>query len=133
MKEPLKVSYLSVPGDHPLLPHTIPQLIEIAVEKYGDSQALIVSDLNIRKTFRQLKEEVPNLTYSQRIFLKHLINVIVQIDDLARGLLSLGLSKGDRIGIWAPNSYEFYVTQMAAWTAGLILVNSVIKGNPQNT
>lgn len=45
-----------------------------------------------------------------------------QVDNLARGLLSLGLQRGDRLAIWSPNTYECYVTQLAAWKAGLILV-----------
>src|SRR3954469_15625958 len=32
-------------------------------------------------------------------------------DDLAAGLLALGLKKGDRIGIWAPNRPEWLLTQ----------------------
>jgi len=58
--KPSKLSYLNVPGERPLLHYTIPQLIDMAVEKYGDAPALIVSDLDISRTFRQLKEEVQN-------------------------------------------------------------------------
>ncbi|XP_025086706.1 acyl-CoA synthetase family member 2, mitochondrial-like, partial [Pomacea canaliculata] len=42
---------------------------------------------------------------------------------LAAGLLSLGLKRGDRVGIWGPNSREWVVTQYAAARAGFILVN----------
>ena len=45
------------------------------------------------------------------------------VDLLAAGLISLGLSPGDRIGIWAPNCAEWTVTQFASAKAGLILVN----------
>ena len=41
---------------------------------------------------------------------------------MAAGLLSLGLKRGDRIGIWGPNSYEWLLTQWAAARAGFILV-----------
>ncbi|KAB7505740.1 Acyl-CoA synthetase family member 2, mitochondrial [Armadillidium nasatum] len=34
-----------------------------------------------------------------------------------------GFQRGDRIGIWGPNSYEWYLTVFAAAKAGLILVN----------
>ena len=41
---------------------------------------------------------------------------------LAAGLVAIGLEPGDRIGIWGPNTYEWYLTQYAAAKAGLILV-----------
>ncbi len=44
-------------------------------------------------------------------------------DRLAAGLLELGLSRGDRVGIWGPNSYEWVVTMVAAAKAGMVLVN----------
>src|SRR3546814_9250800 len=46
-----------------------------------------------------------------------------QVDALAAGLLALGLKRGDRIGIWSPNSSEWVLTQLATAKAGLILVN----------
>ena len=45
------------------------------------------------------------------------------MDRLASGLLAVGLKPGDRLGIWGPNSHEWYITQWAAAKAGLILVN----------
>ena len=38
-------------------------------------------------------------------------------------MLAAGLEKGDRIGIWGPNTLQWYVTHMAAAKAGLVLVN----------
>lgn len=46
-----------------------------------------------------------------------------QADQLAAGLVALKLQRGDRIGIWGPNSYEWSLTQWAAARAGLILVD----------
>lgn len=45
-----------------------------------------------------------------------------QSDLVAAGFLAAGLEPGDRLGIWGPNSYEWYLTQFAAAKAGLILV-----------
>jgi fatty-acyl-CoA synthase len=42
---------------------------------------------------------------------------------MAAGLLALGLRKGNRVGIWAPNRHEWLVTQFATARIGLILVN----------
>ncbi len=45
------------------------------------------------------------------------------MDALALGLLGLGIAKGDRVGIWAPNCAEWTITQYATAKIGAILVN----------
>jgi fatty-acyl-CoA synthase len=45
------------------------------------------------------------------------------VDALALGLLELGIAKGDRVGIWAPNCPEWTLTQYATAKIGAILVN----------
>ena len=47
----------------------------------------------------------------------------VDIDQLARGLMGSGFSKGDRVGIWATNNIEWLLLQMATARIGSILVN----------
>ena len=44
-------------------------------------------------------------------------------EDLAVGLMALGLKKGDRIGIWSANTSEWVLAQFGTALAGLILVN----------
>jgi fatty-acyl-CoA synthase len=95
------LSYVSGTGVEPLLYKTVGVLLERAAAKWGEREALIVRHQNIRWTYRQLDEAA---------------------DRLAAGLLQLGLVPGDRIGIWAPNRYEWVVTQFATAKAGLILV-----------
>ncbi len=46
-----------------------------------------------------------------------------QVDRFAAGLLKLGLNRGDRIAIWAPNTLQWYITLMSAAKAGLISVS----------
>src|SRR5437764_5120907 len=48
---------------------------------------------------------------------------------LARGLMALGLNKGDHIAVWAANLPEWPLLQMAAAKAGLVLVtiNPVLR------
>jgi len=41
---------------------------------------------------------------------------------LAHGLLRLGIDKGDRVGIWAPNCAEWTILQYATAEIGAILV-----------
>lgn len=97
-----KWSYVNGTSTEPLIGLTLPQLIDQSAEKFPQNEALISCHQNIRKTFQEVKTDS---------------------EKLASGLLALGLEKGDRIGIWGPNSYEWYQTQMAASKAGLILVN----------
>lgn len=46
-----------------------------------------------------------------------------QVDKAASGLLSIGLRKGDRLGMWGPNSYAWVLMQLATAQAGIILVS----------
>jgi fatty-acyl-CoA synthase len=42
---------------------------------------------------------------------------------IAKALISLGIEAGDRVGIWAPNRYEWVLLQYATARIGVILVN----------
>ena len=46
-----------------------------------------------------------------------------EIDAVALGLAALGVAKGDRVGIWAPNCAEWVLVQYATAKLGAILVN----------
>ena len=72
------------------------------VAQYPDQEALVVRHQGLRYTYRQLQGEV---------------------DRCARGLMALGLEKGERIGIWSPNRAEWTITQFATSKIGAILVN----------
>ena len=45
------------------------------------------------------------------------------VDRVARGMLALGIERGDRVGIWAPNCAEWVLVQYATAKLGAILVN----------
>jgi fatty-acyl-CoA synthase len=81
---------------------TIGQALDAAAVNWGSHDALIVRHQNVRWTYTE---------FNQRA------------DALAAGLLALGLSPGERIGIWASNCSEWALTQFASAKAGLILVN----------
>lgn len=95
-------SYVSGTSDTPLLGLTIGDCFDQTVERYPDNEALVVRHQNIRLTYRQLQQEV---------------------NRLAKGLIQLGLQKGQRIGIWSPNNSEWCITQFATAKIGTILVN----------
>ena len=63
-----------------------------AAARWGEREALIVRQQNVRWTYRELQAKV---------------------DAFAAGLLALGLAPGDRIGIWSPNNAEWVLTQFA--------------------
>ncbi|XP_006832526.1 PREDICTED: acyl-CoA synthetase family member 2, mitochondrial [Chrysochloris asiatica] len=85
-----------------LVSKTVGWCLDTTAQRLPDREALVVVQENIRLTFAQLKEEV---------------------DKAASGLLSLGLSKGDRLGMWGPNSYAWVLMQLATAQAGIILVS----------
>ena len=45
------------------------------------------------------------------------------VEQLAVGLLAIGLNKGDRLGIWSPNRVEWVLVQFATARIGVLLVN----------
>ena len=49
-----------------------------------------------------------------------------QVDKAAAGLFALGLSRGDRLGVWGPNTYEWILFQYATAKAGIIMVRRVL-------
>ncbi|MEP1933969.1 MAG: AMP-binding protein [Roseibium sp.] len=96
------VSYVSGPSVPPLAYITIPRLLREAVSRFGPRDAAVFCEQNIRMSYYDLDRAV---------------------DELATGLLALGLEKGDRVGIWSPNRFEWVLTQFATARVGLILVN----------
>ncbi|ATB31678.1 acetoacetyl-CoA synthetase [Melittangium boletus DSM 14713] len=85
-----------------MLGETIGQNLRRTVERWGEREALIVLSQGYRATWRQLWEETSRV---------------------ARGLLALGVEKGDRVGLWSPNRFEWVVIQYAVARIGAILVN----------
>ena len=98
----LTQSYIHGASDVPLIGETIGVYFDKAAARWGERDALIVRQQNVRWSYGELQR---------------------RIDAFAAGLLALGLEPGDRIGIWSPNNAEWVVTQFATAKAGLILVN----------
>jgi fatty-acyl-CoA synthase len=95
-------SYASGTSDVPLLGLTIGDMFDRTASRYADSEALVSRHQNLRYTYRQLRDEV---------------------DRCARALMAVGVEKGERVGIWAPNCAEWTITQFATAKLGAILVN----------
>src|SRR5437870_7571842 len=95
-------SYVHGPSRVPLLGETIGACLDRAAAAFGDRDALVSCHQDLRYSYRRLHTEV---------------------ERTARGLLSLGVARGDRIGIWSPNCAEWTIAQYAAAKVGAILVN----------
>src|SRR5262245_26998079 len=95
-------SYASGTSDVPLLGLTIGDIFDRTASRYADNEALVSRHQNLRYTYRQLRHEV---------------------DRCARALMAVGVEKGQRVGIWAPNCAEWTITQFATAKLGAILVN----------
>ncbi|WP_199239464.1 AMP-binding protein [Streptomyces sp. ICBB 8177] len=95
-------SYASGTGTTPLLGDTIGRNLARAVAAHPDREALVDVPSGRRWTYAQFGRDV---------------------DVLARALLSRGIGKGDRVGIWAVNCPEWVLTQYATARIGAILVN----------
>ena len=97
-----QISYDHGVSTKKLIGETIGNFFDQTVEKYRDREALVVKHQNVRWSWGELGRRV---------------------DELAAGLVALSLERGDRIGIWSPNTYEWTLTQFATAKAGLVLVN----------
>ncbi|CAB1350201.1 unnamed protein product [Coregonus sp. 'balchen'] len=77
------------------------QSLQAAADRWPHREALVFLQDGVRKTFSQFQEDV---------------------DQAAAGLLALGLKRGDRLGVWGPNTYHWILFQFATAKAGIILV-----------
>ena len=86
----------------PLLEDTIGTNLEATVATFGDSEAFVVPHQGIRQTWTEFNDTV---------------------DQVAKGLLALGIEAGDRVGMWSPNYAEWAYIQYATAKIGAIQVN----------
>ncbi|MCU4155792.1 AMP-binding protein [Carboxylicivirga sp. A043] len=96
------LSYDHGTSDTPLLGITISEQLKQTADKYPDNEALVVPYQNYRATYKEFWQ---------------------QVEEVAKGILSYGVKKGDRVGIWSPNRFEWVLVQFATARLGVILVN----------
>src|ERR1700753_2195047 len=96
------LSYSAGESATPLLGDTIGGNFDATVRAFGDREARVDRPAGRRWTYAELAADV---------------------DALALGLLKMGIVKGDRAGIWAPNCAEWALTQYATAKVGAMLVN----------
>src|SRR5512138_3589781 len=102
MQKRKSLSYTFMGSEKPLIGMTVGDLFDDIVERYPDREALVSAHQGVRYTWRELQ---------------------TQVNRAAKGLLSLGYKKGDRVAIWGTNVAEWVITQWATAKAGIIMIN----------
>ncbi|MGZ4504319.1 MAG: AMP-binding protein [Blastococcus sp.] len=102
MSTPALPSYSSGTSTVPLLGDTIGANLDRTAARVGDHEALVECSTGRRWSYPEL---------------------VAEVDACALGLHALGVRKGDRVGIWAPNCAEWVFVQFATAKLGAILVN----------
>jgi fatty-acyl-CoA synthase len=97
----MKNSYFRGESSPELIDETIGECFDRIATRFPDRDALVVRHQDIRWTWSDYAAEVRQLS---------------------AGLMALGIRPGDRVGIWAPNCYEWCLTQFATARMGAILV-----------
>src|SRR5437879_441625 len=97
-----ELSYVHGASAIPLIGEPIFQNLRRTAARFGDREALVAAHQGYRATYGELVE---------------------QCEEVARGLMARGVKKGDRVGIWSPNRYEWVIVQYATAAMGAILVN----------
>ncbi|TMQ04445.1 MAG: AMP-binding protein [Deltaproteobacteria bacterium] len=98
----MAASYTHGTSSVPLLGETIGETFRRTVERFPDREALVVRSQGYRATYRALWDAA---------------------DQVARGLLAMNVQRGDRVGVWSPNRFEWVILQYATARIGAILVN----------
>jgi fatty-acyl-CoA synthase len=96
------LSYVHGASSVPLIAATIGDVFDRVASMWPEQEALVSRHQNLRYTYQQFQAVV---------------------DRFARGLITLDIRSGDRVGIWSPNHAEWLVTLFAAAKIGAILVN----------
>jgi len=80
---------------------TIGQTLRQTAQRFPESEALVFPQFQTRLNYREFD---------------------TQVDGVARGLLALGLHRGDHIAIWATNWPQWVLLQFASARIGVVLV-----------
>jgi acyl-coenzyme A synthetase/AMP-(fatty) acid ligase len=92
-----KLAYVAGATDDPLKFMTIPQLLDRACARHGGRTAVIFAANGVELSWYDLRQ---------------------RSNDVAAGLLALGIGRGDRVGIWAPNRAEWLYVQFGTARIG---------------
>ncbi len=88
-------------SDFVLQEMTLGQILDRTVSRFPDNDALVYVDRDFRQTWREFSNSV---------------------DDLAKGLMGLGVQPGEKIAIWATNVPHWVTLMFAAARIGAVLI-----------
>jgi fatty-acyl-CoA synthase len=80
---------------------TLGALLDEAIERHPENEALVYVDRDFRLTYRQFGEVV---------------------DQLAKGLMALGVAKGEKVAVWSTNIPYWVALQFATAKIGAVLL-----------
>ncbi len=84
-----------------LMEKTLGQILDDAIDAHGENEAVVYLDRNYRMTYREFG---------------------VFVDKLAKGLMALGVQKGEKVAIWATNVPHWVALLFATARIGAVLV-----------
>jgi fatty-acyl-CoA synthase len=80
---------------------TLGQILDQTTARFPDNDAIVYADRNYRQTYREFNAAV---------------------DEMAKGLMALGIRKGEKVAIWATNIPAWVTLQFATAKIGAILL-----------
>jgi len=98
----MSLSLARGPIEPPLIELTVGAQLESTVARFGNLEALVVPTQGVRQTWSEFNATV---------------------DEVAKGLIAMGIEAGDRVGMWSPNFAEWTYIQFATAKIGAIQVN----------
>ncbi|MGD7052301.1 MULTISPECIES: AMP-binding protein [Bacillaceae] len=84
-----------------LVHKTIGQLLDETVSRYPDKEAVVYVETGLRYSYQEFQQIC---------------------NQVAKGLMNLGIKKGDHIAVWATNKPEWLIIQYASAKIGAVLV-----------
>ncbi len=84
-----------------MINRTVGEMLDLAAQSYPDREAVKYNDRPYRRTWSEFRDEC---------------------DLAAKGLMAMGIEKGDHIAIWATNVPEWLITLFASAKIGAVLV-----------
>ncbi len=85
----------------PLREVTLGEMLDEAAAQFPDNDAVVYADRDYRLTYREFRENV---------------------DSLARGLMTLGIQKGEKVAVWATNVPYWVALQFATARIGAVML-----------
>ena len=95
-------SYLHHGGAIPLLAETVDDRFRCTVSAHAEREAVVSLHQDRRLSYRELD---------------------ALVERVARGLLAMGVARGDRVGVWGVNTVEWLALELATSRVGALLVN----------